>query len=69
MVSARSGADFGTCPRERRVFEKLDCVHCHKPPTYTSDQAYDVGLPDEAGLRRFNPPSLLGLSQLPRAAA
>jgi len=66
LARARDQADDGAAVRGRRVFEKLDCVHCHKPPTYTSDQVYDVGLADEAGLRRFNPPSLLGVSQLPR---
>jgi cytochrome c peroxidase len=49
--------------RGRRVFEARHCQRCHEPPTYTSAETYDVGLKDEAGKRRFNPPSLRGLSQ------
>ncbi len=43
----------------RKVFERQGCANCHVPPlTYTSDSTYDVGLEDEHGLRKFNPPSL-----------
>ena len=31
--------------------------------TYTSPDAYDVGLADEQGQKKFNPPSLRGVSQ------
>lgn len=65
LALARGEIQPGDVERGRRVFERLDCVHCHKPPAYTSDQTYDVGLSDEAGMKRFNPPSLLGVSQLP----
>ena len=34
-----------------------------RTPNYTSEDVYDVGLVDENGLRLFNPPSLLGVSQ------
>jgi YVTN family beta-propeller protein len=44
----------------RELFHALDCQRCHTPPTYTSPLAYDVGLRDEAGNNRFNPPSLRG---------
>ena len=35
-------------------------AECHAPPEYTSAEPYDVGLVDEVGHRRFNPPSLRG---------
>ena len=42
-----------------RLFEKLGCQRCHVPPlTYTSDSVNDVGLSDERGQSKFNPPSL-----------
>ena len=41
----------------------LNCIECHEPPCYSARQNYDVGLSDENGLRTFNRPVLLGLSQ------
>lgn len=50
--------------RGKGLFTNLGCAKCHVPPlTYTSPDAYDVGLADEAGLTKFNPPSLRGVSQ------
>jgi cytochrome c peroxidase len=49
--------------RGRAVFVKLGCDGCHTPLTYTSGKSYDVGLADEVGNRRFNPPSLRGVGQ------
>jgi cytochrome c peroxidase len=49
--------------RGRKVFSQHKCDRCHVPPTFTSPAAYDVGLQDELGNRRFNPPSLRGVSQ------
>ncbi|HJT78602.1 MAG TPA: hypothetical protein VJ739_15465, partial [Gemmataceae bacterium] len=43
--------------------DRQGCAGCHAPPTYTTPQAYRVGLADEAGLAAFNPPSLRGVSQ------
>ena len=43
------------------LFQSLACVNCHSPPHLTSTVSKDVGLHDEAGHRKFNPPSLLGL--------
>jgi cytochrome c peroxidase len=54
-------ADAAAIARGKTVFDKQDCQACHAPPTYTSSDAFDVGLPDKLGNRRFNPPSLLGL--------
>lgn len=45
------------------VFKEQRCDKCHQPPTYTSGKVYDVGLSDEKGRHRFNPPSLRGISQ------
>lgn len=49
--------------RGRAVFERHKCNRCHVPPTFTSPHVYDVELADEVGNRRFNPPSLRGVSQ------
>jgi cytochrome c peroxidase len=57
-------ADRAQVERGRRVFEEHGCVRCHIPPlTYTSHGVHDVGFADERGLRKFNPPSLRGVSQ------
>jgi mono/diheme cytochrome c family protein len=48
--------------RGREVFAR-ECIVCHTPPLYTSTGRYDVGLTDEVGNRRFNPPSLRGVSR------
>jgi cytochrome c peroxidase len=57
----RIGTDPAAEARGRLVFEKQQCARCHRPPTYTSPGRHDVDLVDEAGNRRFNPPSLRGL--------
>ena len=62
---ARGTVNTSAVERGRYLFESLDCVHCHRPPTYTSSRTFDVGLQDVAGLTHFNPPSLRGVSQLP----
>jgi YVTN family beta-propeller protein len=49
--------------RGRVLFMRHGCNHCHSPPTYTSSKTFDVGLQDELGNRRFNPPSLRGVGQ------
>ena len=50
----------GQAKRGKELFHTLNCHRCHTPPTYTSPLAYDTGLHDEVGNKRFNPPSLLG---------
>ena len=45
------------------LFHKLGCNECHRPPLFTSPDEYDVGFEDESGLRKFNPPTLHGVSQ------
>jgi len=52
--------------RGKQLFGSLGCIECHAPPRYTSNACYDVGLADERGMRQFNPPSLLGVSQRDR---
>jgi YVTN family beta-propeller protein len=48
----------------RQVFEREACAKCHVPSlTFTTDAVFDVGLVDELGLSKFNPPSLRGVSQ------
>jgi DNA-binding beta-propeller fold protein YncE len=64
LPEATSAEDISLLARGRAVFEAQGCAACHVPPlTYTSDQIVDVGLEDEQGLRKFNPPSLRGVSQ------
>jgi DNA-binding beta-propeller fold protein YncE len=49
--------------RGRAVFRSQGCATCHAPPSYTMTGRYDVGLADEAGNRKFNPPSLRGVGR------
>jgi YVTN family beta-propeller protein len=56
-------ADEAMVRRGREVCHRAGCAGCHAPPTFTSRQTYDVGLADEVGNTRFNPPSLRGVSQ------
>ena len=62
--ATESLADKITLARGKSLFKSLGCANCHIPPlTYTSPDSYDVGLEDEKRLRKFNPPSLRGVSQ------
>ena len=45
------------------LFTELGCATCHAPDAFTTAKTYDVGLQDERGQDRFNPPSLRGLDQ------
>lgn len=45
----------------RAAFEEYSCSRCHRAPLYTSPGVHDVGLADERGITRFNPPSLRGV--------
>ncbi len=57
-------ADRAQLSRGQSLFTSLGCAKCHLPQfTYTSPDVYDVGLEDEKGMRKFNPPSLLGVGQ------
>jgi cytochrome c peroxidase len=63
-AQARRSSD-GEIVRGRGVFDR-ECTACHPPPNYTSPGRFDVGLADEVGNRRFNPPSLRGVGQSER---
>ena len=54
-------ADPDQVARGAKVFGSRGCVTCHAPPTYTSAGVYDIGLQDQHGRAKFNPPSLRGL--------
>ena len=47
----------------KEIFNTAGCVNCHQPPTYTSNDLFDVGFRDPNGATQFNPPSLRGVSQ------
>ncbi|WP_197441227.1 cytochrome c peroxidase [Thalassoglobus neptunius] len=59
---SRSLEDTRTISRGRAIFDRQGCVSCHVPPlTFTSDSIYNVGIADEHGNQKFNPPSLNGV--------
>lgn len=61
---ATSAEDQASLDRGRQVFNRYRCSGCHIPPiVYSSHESYEVGLSDERGLTKFNPPSLRGVSQ------
>jgi YVTN family beta-propeller protein len=63
LMPPEPGADAEQVARGEAVFRSHGCAACHVPPlTYTSDAVYDVGLSDESGLTKFNPPTLRGVS-------
>ena len=53
--------DVARVEKGREVFRARKCAACHAPPEYTAGETFDVGLIDEAGNARFNPPSLRGV--------
>ncbi|WP_425616367.1 cytochrome c peroxidase [Anatilimnocola sp. NA78] len=60
-------ADAKQVARGEQIFLREGCNRCHVPPlTFTSHEVYDVGMPDEQGLKKFNPPSLRGVGRLRR---
>jgi DNA-binding beta-propeller fold protein YncE len=60
----RSATDRRLLERGRDLFAHHACGNCHVGPlTYTSPVSSDVGLRDELGLKKFNPPSLRGVGQ------
>jgi cytochrome c553 len=57
-------SDQAQLSRGQALFKDFGCTKCHVPQlTYTSPDVYDVGLTDEKGMSKFNPPSLLGVGQ------
>jgi len=62
--SADRAADATQWQRGAAIFAERRCGRCHVGPlTYTSQPSFDVGLGDERGRTKFNPPSLRGVSQ------
>jgi cytochrome c peroxidase len=57
----RTPDDAAAATRGRETFRTRGCAECHAPPEYTTPGRFDVGLEDEVGNRRFNPPSLRGV--------
>ena len=53
--------DHAAIAAGKSVFTLRGCVKCHAHDEYTSPKTYDVGLKDELGTDRFNPPSLRGV--------
>lgn len=54
--------DKAQLARGEILFRSRGCLKCHVPELgYTSDAVYDVGLKDEKGRAKFNPPSLRGV--------
>lgn len=63
LMPLQAGDDADQVARGEQVFRSHGCATCHVPPlTYTSDAVYEVGMSDEAGLTKFNPPTLRGVS-------
>lgn len=58
---ATTSTDKALVKEGRRLFESLSCTDCHTGKILTSSDVYDVGLVDERGLRKFNPPTLRGV--------
>lgn len=63
LAQARGKIDAAALNRGEKLFVRHQCGTCHTPPLYTSPRVYDVGIRDEKGQTRFNPPSLRGVSQ------
>lgn len=61
----RGTLDETRATRGAAVFRER-CERCHAGPARTDGKEHDVGLTDEDGNRRFNTPSLLGVSQRDR---
>jgi YVTN family beta-propeller protein len=59
----RGVADTEAIKRGKQIFKEKRCISCHTAPLYTSPRTYSVGIQDEHGIEKFNPPSLRGLSQ------
>ena len=59
--AAEGNRDADLVAAGKAVFARQGCGRCHGPPSYTSEETYDVGLEDRAGNTRFSPPSLRGV--------
>ena len=66
LEAARLNRDENLPAEGKAVFQSAGCVECHAGPHFTSAGVFDVRLEDQLGQRRFNPPSLRGVSQRDR---
>ena len=70
LIAARQSASSEVKPDSvdigAIVFQSTGCAKCHAGRQFTVESAFDVNLEDQRGLRRFNPPSLKGVSQRDR---
>jgi len=66
LAAARLDSDEVPSKAGEVVFRSAGCVECHSGKRYTAASVFDVDLEDQLGQRRFNPPSLLGVSQRDR---
>ncbi len=66
LAAAREPTDPEAVAAGKKVFAAAGCNKCHAAPAFTTSQTYDVGLQDENGQSRFNPPGLRGVSQRQR---
>ena len=60
---ARGTLDRDAAERGRTIFRDRGCTQCHSIFNGSSNGRFDVGLRDESGWTRFNPPSLRGVGQ------
>ena len=58
----RPEVDAAAITRGDEIFQSQNCDRCHSGETLTTADTFDVGLPDELGNEKFNPPSLRGLA-------
>ncbi len=64
LAPPRTADERAAVAAGRAVFDREGCSRCHVPSlTFTTDAVFEIGLEDEQGLRKFNPPSLRGVSQ------
>ena len=63
VAAARGTVDADRMERGHAIFKDIGCADCHAGDCYTSADSYEVGMTDESGNDRFNPPSLRAVSQ------
>ncbi|MAV35482.1 MAG: cytochrome C peroxidase [Planctomycetaceae bacterium] len=63
LAASRGTIDRSLVAFGKSVFQRLNCVECHRPPYYTTPETYTVDIAAGQEQQDFNPPSLLGVSQ------
>ena len=63
IAVAQNRPSTAAVERGRQLFETNNCLECHPAPNFAAPLVVDVGLSDELGQSKFNPPSLRGVSQ------